>query len=154
MDKKSAGILSFRLLKHPEVLLIHPGGPFFRTKDAGSWSIPKGEYTNENPLEVAQREFTEETGNVITRKNFIDLGEVTLKSGKKITAWAVECDFETSFISSNTFEIEWPPKSGKMASFPEVDRAEWFSLEDARLKIHPGQLDFLNRLETILKSKF
>lgn len=154
MNKKSAGILSFRLLKHPEVLLVHPGGPFFRTKDAGVWSIPKGEYTNENPLEVAQREFTEETGNVIKSRSFIDLGEVTLKSGKKIIAWAVESDFETSFISSNTFEIEWPPKSGKIASFPEVDKAEWFSLEEARLKIHPGQIDFLNRFEIILKSKF
>ncbi|MEJ6978877.1 NUDIX domain-containing protein [Pedobacter sp. P351] len=153
MKKQSAGILAFRINKQVEILLVHPGGPFYRTKDEGVWSIPKGEYNNEVPLDVAKREFTEETGNTIKDEEFMELGNAQLKSGKKILAWAVCIDFDTTFISSNTFEIEWPPRSGKMESFPEVDKAEWFSIPDARKKIHPGQHVFLDRLEIILKSK-
>ena len=148
MNKQSAGILAYRYTeKMVEVLLVHPGGPFYKAKDEGVWSIPKGEYTTEDPLEVARREFTEETGNVIADKTFIELGAVKLKSGKKIFVWAVECNFEASFICSNTFDIKWPPISGKTVSFPEVDKAEWFSIITARKKIHPAQVEFLNRLE-------
>ena len=154
MKKQSAGILAFRKTRQVEILLVHPGGPFYKTKDEGVWSIPKGEYTNEMPLEVAKREFTEETGNTIKDEVFIELGDAKLKSGKNIMAWAVCIDFDTSFISSNMFEIEWPPRSGRMESFPEVDKAEWFSILEARKKIHPGQHVFLDRLEIILKSKF
>jgi predicted NUDIX family NTP pyrophosphohydrolase len=152
MKKQSAGILAFRIRKSVEVLLVHPGGPFYKTKDLGVWSIPKGEYTDEIPLQVAIREFTEETGNIIDSEDYINLGETQLTSGKAIKVWAVQSDFKTSYISSNLFEIEWPPKSGKMASFPETDKAEWFSFQEARNKIHPGQLIFLERLESILKN--
>lgn len=153
MAKRSAGILAYR--KHQQelqVLLVHPGGPFYSKKDAGVWSIPKGEYDeHENALAIAQKEFTEETGNIIQSKTFLELGEVKLKSGKIITAWAAEADFGQCFISSNNFEIEWPPKSGKMQSFPEVDKAEWFTITEAEAKMHPAQVDFLVRLQSLLK---
>ena len=152
MGKQSAGILAYRHKRVVEVLLVHPGGPFYKNKDEGVWSIPKGEYTTEDPLEVAIREFTEETGNIIDNKTFIKLDDIKLKSGKNIVVWALGCDFEKSFVCSNSFEIEWPPKSGKTSSFPEVDKAEWFHLDAARKKIHPAQEEFLNRLETILKT--
>ena len=153
MKKQSAGLLAFRNRKKAEVLLVHPGGPFYKAKDLGVWSIPKGEYTEESPLQVAIREFTEETGNIINSDEYIYLGETQLTSGKIIKAWAVPSDFETSYISSNLFELEWPPKSGKIVSFPETDKAEWFSFREARKKIHPGQVIFLERLESILKNK-
>lgn len=153
MSKKSAGILAFRFTTGLEVYLVHPGGPFYKAKDLGVWSIPKGEYTEEEPMETALREFKEETGNALTGGNFIALEDIFLKSGKRISAWAIETDFEQCFISSNTFEIEWPPKSGKTASFPEADKAEWFPIEEAEHKIHPAQKDFLYQLQAILKNK-
>ncbi len=155
MPKKSAGIVAYRFNKsHLEVLLVHPGGPFYAKKDEGVWSIPKGEFEDgEDALSVAKKEFTEETGNIIINENFIELSPVKLKSGKIISAWAIEEDFEKCFISSNLFEMEWPPKSGKRQSFPETDKAEWFNLNEARIKIHPAQLPLLNQLETILQSQ-
>ncbi|WP_207425205.1 NUDIX domain-containing protein [Pedobacter sp. SYSU D00535] len=152
MKKLSAGIVAVRVTSsdYIEVLLVHPGGPFYRNKDLGVWSVPKGEYDeNEDPLEVAKREFWEETGNNITANELIALDPVKLKSGKVIKAWAARQDFETPYLQSNTFEIEWPPRSGRKQIFPEADTAAWFELEDAKQKIHPGQLPLLLQLETI-----
>jgi predicted NUDIX family NTP pyrophosphohydrolase len=153
MAKKSAGLLLYRINNNvPEVLLVHPGGPFFRNKDEGVWSIPKGEYNDdEDPLTVAIREFTEETGNVITATSFQQLAFVKLSSGKIITAWAVEQDLEQPFISSNLFEMEWPPRSGKQQSFPETDNAAWFDLETAMKKMYPSQHPFIAELKQLLK---
>ena len=154
MPKRSAGILAYRFHQEQlQVLLVHPGGPFYIKKDEGAWSIPKGEYEEqEDPLTVAKREFEEETGNKITGEKFIELSPVKLKSGKMIRAWAVETDLDNPFISSNTFEMEWPPKSGKMQQFPETDKAAWFSIPDAAKKIHPAQLPLLRELDTLLHS--
>jgi predicted NUDIX family NTP pyrophosphohydrolase len=154
MPKKSAGLLVYRFNSHNkvEVLLVHPGGPFFTKKDLGVWSIPKGEYEeDEEPLLVAQREFTEETGNKISAGKFTKLQPITIKSGKQITAWAVEADFEKCFICSNEFEMEWPPKSGKKQKFPEVDKADWFTIEFAKEKINSGQIPLLDELVSINK---
>jgi predicted NUDIX family NTP pyrophosphohydrolase len=153
MLKKSAGVLVFRVLNQPEVLLVHPGGPFFRNKDAGAWSIPKGEYATELPLDVAVREFEEETGNKIKNISFIALGDVRLKSGKTITAWAVEDNFDEAYLRSNEFEMEWPPNSGRFQRFPEVDKAEWFSLDVARKKLNPAQVQFIDRLVEYLNKE-
>lgn len=152
MAKRSAGILAYRMhQQNLQVLLVHPGGPFYLKKDIGVWSIPKGEYVeDEDALAVAQREFTEETGNVISTTEFSPLGEVKMKSGKIISSWAAETNFDHCFISSNTFEMEWPPKSGKMQSFPEVDKAAWFTILQAEEKIHPAQLPFLKKLKELL----
>jgi predicted NUDIX family NTP pyrophosphohydrolase len=129
-----------------EVLLVHPGGPFWAKKDAGAWSIPKGEYSEgENPLAAAKREFAEETG-VSLDGDVIPLGEVKQASGKVVIAWALEGDLDTKLIQSNTFTIEWPPRSGLMQEFPEVDAAGWFSLGDAQGKLLRGQVQFLIRL--------
>ncbi len=129
-----------------EVLLVHPGGPFWAKKDLGAWSIPKGEYSaGEEPLAVAVREFEEETGARV-RGEFLPLGELIQPGRKVVTAWAVEGDFDVSALKSNLFEMEWPPKSGRKTSFPEVDRAQWFSVADARRKILPGQSPFIDRL--------
>ncbi|HEY0056014.1 MAG TPA: NUDIX domain-containing protein [Pedobacter sp.] len=145
--KTSAGLLPYHIYNaHIMVMLVHPGGPFYAGKDKGVWSVPKGEYTFEEPLEVAKREFYEETGNFVTSESFISLNQVVLKSGKIIRAWAMKCDSKLLFIESNTFNLEWPPKSGKTKSFPEVDKAEWFTIEEALIKIHPGQVEFLDRL--------
>lgn len=152
MRKQSAGVLAFREVKGIEVLLVHPGGPFYTKKDLGAWSIPKGEFTTEQPLDVAIREFTEETGNIISHMDMVELFPVKLKSGKTIFAWAVEADFENAFINSNTFEIEWPPKSGKMVSFPEVDKAEWFTIDIAKEKIHSAQISLLEQLQQLKSS--
>ena len=149
--KQSAGVLLFRRVgQEIEVLLAHPGGPFWKNKDDGAWSIPKGEYAdNEDPLAAAKREFAEETGLTVAG-DFIPLGEVRQPGGKVVTAWAVEGDFGTSFdaehLRSNTFSMPWPPRSGKLQEFPEIDRAEWFPLEVARRKILKGQAEFLDRL--------
>ena len=133
-----------------EVLLVHPGGPFWAKKDLGAWSIPKGEYAaGEEPLAVAMREFEEETG-ARPRGDFLPLGESVQPSRKIVTAWAIEGDFDVGTLKSNLFEMEWPPKSGRRTSFPEVDRAEWFSIEHARKKILPGQSAFLDRLLSAL----
>ncbi|HEX6915800.1 MAG TPA: NUDIX domain-containing protein [Chitinophagaceae bacterium] len=155
MAKRSAGILAYRVQQQNlQVLLVHPGGPFYARKDAGSWSIPKGEFTEtENPLAVAIREFEEETGNRIHSDEFIPLQPVRNKSGKEISAWAAEADFEKCFIRSNTFELEWPPNSGKMQEFPEVDRAEWFPLDEAHRRIHPAQQDLLVQLELMIRQR-
>jgi predicted NUDIX family NTP pyrophosphohydrolase len=130
-----------------EVLLVHPGGPFWRNKDAGAWSIPKGEYVaGENAEEVARKEFREELGVELTGDLF-PLGEVRQRGGKIVTAFAVEADLDAENIQSNTFEIEWPPRSGRRGTFPEVDRAAWFELASARLKINDAQQVLLDRLE-------
>jgi predicted NUDIX family NTP pyrophosphohydrolase len=151
MAKKSAGLLMYRH-RHGvlEVFLVHPGGPFWKKKDAGSWSIPKGEYTDEeDPLEVAKREFQEETGFKATGE-FVPLCARKQPSGKVITAWALEGDCDASMIKSNTFSMEWPPRSGKRQEFPEVDRAGWFSIPAAKERLIKGQLDFLDELVQIL----
>jgi predicted NUDIX family NTP pyrophosphohydrolase len=150
MPSKSAGILAFRrIAKRLEVLLVHPGGPFWRNKDLGAWSIPKGEYgTGEDPEAVARREFREELGIDMTG-TLLPLGDIRQKAGKVVTGFAVETDIDAGNISSNTFEIEWPPRSGRRQTFPEVDRAEWFDLPSASAKINPAQRAFLDRLAAL-----
>jgi len=149
MPKRSAGLIMFRRKTNViEVLLAHPGGPFWSKKDLGAWSIPKGEYGDaEDPLTAAKREFTEELG-LVPQGEFIPLGEVRQPGGKIVAAWAFEGDCDPSKVRSNTFSMEWPPHSGKMEQFPEIDRAEWFSLETARSKLLKGQLSLLDRLES------
>lgn len=151
---QSAGILAFRRLGADtpvQVLLVHPGGPLWTRKDDAAWSLPKGEYgRDDDPLETARREFCEEIGSQCPDGEFLPLGHTTLKSGKRVTAWAIEADLDVSSIHSNLFTMEWPPRSGRMATFPEVDRAQWFAPEEARRKIHPGQAAFLDRLDDLL----
>ena len=133
-----------------EVLLAHPGGPFWAARDAASWTLPKGAVDEgEDPLAAAQREFNEETG-FTARPPFRLLGELKQKSGKRITAWAFEGDGDPRELKSNLFEMEWPPRSGRMQSFPEVDRVEWFTLAQARRKLLPGQAPFLDALEGVV----
>ena len=148
MAKRSAGILLYRgEASEIEVLLVHPGGPFWAKKDAGVWSIPKGEYAEgeEEPLACAVREFTEELGAAPTGP-FLELGELRQPSRKVVRAWAARGEFDPADIKSGTFEMEWPPRSGRMQAFPEVDRAAWFTPAAARRKILPGQLPFIDRL--------
>lgn len=151
MSKQSAGVLLYRLKKnHLEILLVHPGGPFWAKKDLGSWSIPKGEFQEgEDILLAAQREFQEETGLSISGQ-FKPLSSIKQKGGKVVHAWAIEGDIDQTKIKSNTFKLEWPPKSGKMKEFPEIDKAEWFAVAVAKEKINPGQAVFLDRLVQIL----
>jgi predicted NUDIX family NTP pyrophosphohydrolase len=151
--KQSAGILVYRLVKKkPEVLLVHPGGPLWKNKDAAAWSIPKGEFEDDEPaLKAAQREFEEETGIKPTGK-FIELQPVKQKSGKTVYAWALEAEIDPSIIKSNLFEMEWPPKSGKKASFPEIDRADWFDMTTGKEKINAYQVPLLEQLEILLKA--
>jgi predicted NUDIX family NTP pyrophosphohydrolase len=146
--KRSAGILMFKGRRSElRLLLVHPGGPFWATKDDCAWSIPKGEYDEaEDPLAVARREFEEELGPVAPAGGIIELGELVQPSRKRITAFALDGDFDPSALKSNSFEMEWPPKSGTKQSFPEVDRAAWFTPEEARAKILPGQRPFIDRL--------
>lgn len=133
-----------------EVLLVHPGGPFWASKDAGAWSIPKGEYeAPADPLETAKREFTEETGFAPTDP-LVPLGTLKQRSGKQVTAWAFEGDCDPQALVSNSFEMQWPPKSGRMQSFPEVDRADWFETHEAQRRIVPGQVPFIQALEKIV----
>jgi predicted NUDIX family NTP pyrophosphohydrolase len=148
MIKRSAGILMYRGAGPAlELLLVHPGGPFWAKKDQGAWSIPKGEYNEgEEPLACAIREFAEELGSPLPQTAYLDLGELTQPSRKMIAAWAVEGDFDPATLRSNRFEMEWPPKSGRRQSFPEVDRAQWFEVAGARLKIQLGQAPFIDRL--------
>lgn len=145
---KSAGILLHR--RHGgrvEVLLVHPGGPYWARRDAGAWSIPKGEYEgDEEPLIAARREFEEELGTAPPDGPAEDLGEVRQKAGKLVRAWALEGDLDPAEIVSNTFPVQWPPRSGKWIQVPEVDRAEWFSLDEARVRINPAQVELLDRL--------
>lgn len=145
--KQSAGILLYRSVNEKiEFFLVHPGGPFFRKKDDGNWTIPKGEFADdEAPLDAAKREFAEETGQTVDGR-FIELKPVKLKSGKVVHAWAVEGDIDHKSIQSNLFETEWPPRSGKKQTFPEVDRAAWFDTETARIKIHPAQAALIDEL--------
>ena len=151
MAKTSAGILMYRRCKGLlEVLLVHPGGPFWAKKDAGSWSIPKGEYgPGEEPLDVAKREFEEETGFKVVGE-FHPLRALKQPSGKLVDAWTLEGDCDASAIKSNTFSMEWPPHSGKQQEFPEVDRAGWFNIEHAKEKILKGQTGFIEELLEIL----
>lgn len=153
MAKKSAGILLYRRVNTaPEVLLVHPGGPFWKNKDIGAWSVPKGEFADdEQPLIAAVREFKEELG-IDVSGDFIELLPQKQKSGKIVYAWALEQDTDVDDIVSNTFELEWPPRSGKMIEIPEVDRAGWFSMDEAKLKIIPGQIPIIENLERILLS--
>jgi predicted NUDIX family NTP pyrophosphohydrolase len=148
MAKRSAGILLYRVAGgDPEVLLVHPGGPFWARRDIGAWSIPKGEYDDEeDPRGCALREFGEETGTELPPGELIDLGRVKQKSGKLVTAWAAEGDLDADAIHSNRFEMEWPPGSGRRAEFPEIDRAGWFDVDTAREKLVPAQTAFLDRL--------
>ena len=145
--KQSAGILLFRRIDQTlEVFLVHPGGPFWTSKDDGAWSIPKGEYQRgEDPLAAAQQELIEETG-IIVEGPLTDLGSVTQGRSKTVSAWAAERDFDPSRLRSNQFQMEWPPRSGKHREFPEVDRGAWFTLEEAATKLLPGQRPFLERL--------
>ncbi len=138
-----------------EVLLVHPGGPFWAKKDEGAWSIPKGEFIidTEDPLGAARREFVEETG-FTPEGDFISLGTLAQSSMKIVQAWAVEGDCDAAHIKSNTFSMEWPPRSGKQQEFPEVDRAGWFDIETAKTKILKGQTTFIDRLLEQLKNRF
>lgn len=130
-----------------EVLLVHPGGPFWKNKDQGAWSVPKGEFADsENPLDAAIREFEEETG-VKLNGNFIELEQIKQKGGKLVLTWAIEDDLDPAAIRSNTFQMEWPPKSGKRIEFPEIDKASWFPLELAKEKINPAQQALLEDLK-------
>ena len=148
MPAQSAGLLLFRRTPDGlEVLLGHMGGPYFARRDAGGWSIPKGEYgPDEPPLNAARREFEEELGAAPPDSAVIELGTVRQRNGKHVTAWALESDFDAASAVSNTFELEWPPRSGRIQTFPEVDRAAWFDVETARTKMVAGQDALLDRL--------
>ena len=152
MPKKSAGLLLFRGSRESvEVLLVHPGGPFWARKDDGAWSIPKGEFSdNEEPLAAAIREFEEETGRSVAG-DFVPLEPVRQAGGKTVFAWAVRADFDPSQLRSNLFQLEWPPRSGRQGEFPEVDRAAWFDLASAKRKILNGQLPLLDHLRAAVQ---
>jgi predicted NUDIX family NTP pyrophosphohydrolase len=152
--KQSAGILLYRMKKNRlEIFLVHPGGPFFANKDAGSWSVPKGEFgENEDPLEVAKKEFEEETGQQI-KGDFFALSPIKQKGGKTVFAWAVEGEADETKMISNTFTIEWPPRSGKMKEFPEVDKGEWFDTATAKEKINSSQAALIEELVKKLESE-
>ncbi len=154
--KQSAGILLYRTKSDRlEVLIAHPGGPFFAKKDKGVWSIPKGLYEDdENPFDAAKREFEEEIGSPPPNGQYIELGEIKRKDGKNIRAWAVEGDIYEVSVKSNTFKIEWPPKSGSIQEFPEIDRAKWLDLTTASQKLQLAQIEFLERLAQYLKVDF
>jgi predicted NUDIX family NTP pyrophosphohydrolase len=153
MSKKSAGILLYRVTNKPEVFLVHPGGPFWKKKDAGAWTIPKGEFNeDEKALDAAIREFKEETGMAVEGP-FIPLDPIKQKSGKLVLAWAMKGDLTPEKLQSNMVTMEWPPKTGKQISFPEIDRGEWFSVDAAREKINAAQVDFLDQLEDCLDLK-
>lgn len=153
--KRSAGILLFRRREpEVEVLLVHPGGPFWSKKDDGAWFVPKGELeAGEEPLSAALREFREELGAEPPSGEPLSLGSVKNKSGKLISAWALEGDFDLGAFKSNTFSLEWPPRSGQMREFPEVDRAALFPLSAAALKLHPAEIPLLDRLRALLQSR-
>jgi len=151
MAKKSAGILVYRFRNgSPEVFLVHPGGPFYARKDLGVWTIPKGEFTEEDPDAAARREFTEETG-ITIRKAMEYLCQNKQKSGKLVFCFCVEEDIDISDLKSNVFELEWPPGSGKKQTFPEIDQGQWFPVTAASEKIHRDQIIFLNVLSEKLK---
>ncbi len=151
--KKTAGLLLYRIRDSAvEVFLVHPGGPFWAKKDEGAWSIPKGEFADdEQPLSAATREFQEETG-FSMEGNLMALAPLKQRSGKLVYAWALEGDCDAGAIKSNLFSMEWPPRSGKRQEYPEVDRASWFTLESAKRRIVPGQIAFLEELQQMLDS--
>jgi predicted NUDIX family NTP pyrophosphohydrolase len=153
MSKRSAGLLMYRLLNgHPEVLLVHPGGPFWAKKDLGVWTIPKGEIDHgEAPLNAARREFQEETG-FDSDGEFMPLGKIRQKSGKVVEAWAFAGNCEPDLLKSNLCSMEWPPQSGRLINVPEVDRAGWFALTDAKVKLIEAQWPFLERLQDLLET--
>jgi predicted NUDIX family NTP pyrophosphohydrolase len=148
MAKLSAGLLLFRRIdRHLELFLVHPGGPFWARKDDGAWSLPKGEYDQEeDALLAARREFHEETG-ISVDGEFLPLGEIKQSGGKLVTAWAIEGEIDSNAVKSNLFSMEWPPKSGQIQQFPEVDRAAWFPVSIARVKLLKAQVAFIDRLE-------
>lgn len=150
---RSAGLLLYRTRGGThEVFLVHPGGPFWRNKDLGAWSIPKGEFGgDEEPLDAAKREYAEETGFTPPPGPFVALGAITQPSGKIVEVWSVRGDCDPSEVRSNTVTLEWPPRSGRMREYPEVDRAAWFDLEEARRRIFKGQRGFLTALERALE---
>ncbi len=153
--RRSAGLLVYRLVPGGavEVLLVHMGGPYWARKDAGAWSIPKGEHgAEEDPLAAAYREFAEETGRPAPTGEPVLLGTVRQPSGKRVTAFALEGDLDVSAVQSTTFTTEWPPHSGRLTSFPEVDRAGWFSLADAAGRLVPVQVAFLDALRELLEA--
>ena len=152
MGKRSAGILLYRRRdRGVEVLLVHPGGPLWARKDLGAWSIPKGEYgQGEDPLAVALREFQEETGHRPPEAGLVELGEVRQRGGKVVTAWAAPGDLDPAGVTSNSFTLEWPPRSGTHREFPEVDRAGWFDLATARAKLLATQAELVDRLQAAL----
>ena len=147
MVKQSAGLLIYRVRDNTlEVLLVHPGGPLWAKKDLGAWSIPKGEFDEEEPLLAAKREFYEETGIQAPEGEYVSLNPVKQKGGKIVHAWAVAGEVDAELVISNKFELEWPPRSGKKQSFPEIDRAAWYSVEEAQQKINPGQVRLIQEL--------
>jgi len=152
MPKESAGILLYRMRgAQAEVFLVHPGGPYWAKKDIAGWSIPKGELAEgEEPLAGAEREFREETGHAVTGP-FVPLGTIKQTGGKQVHAWAAEGECDPATVVSNTFELEWPPHSGQRVAFPEIDRAAWFSLDEAKVKLHKGQVELIERLQTLLQ---
>jgi predicted NUDIX family NTP pyrophosphohydrolase len=153
--RTSGGVLLWRRRAgHLEVLLGHPGGPYFAGKDADHWTVLKGEAgPDEELFAVALREFAEETGHAAPDAPAFELGEIRQKSGKRVHAWAVEGDLDPATAVSNEFEMEWPPRSGKMQRFPEVDRGQWFALPEARTRINPGQVAFLEELALLLEAR-
>ena len=148
--KRSAGILLFRRKDELEVFLVHPGGPFWAKRDEGAWSIPKGEFADEDPLEAARREFEEETGQAIDGE-FVLLTPIVQKGGKEVHAWAVEGDIDPAIVKSNLIEVEWPPKSGKRLMIPEVDQGAWFTVSAAKHKINPAQVSIIDELAAHLR---
>ena len=154
MGKKSAGILLYRKKNNKtEIMLVHPGGPFWAKKDIGVWSIPKGEFgDDEQPLAAAKREFKEEVGSEVLAKDFIELAAVKSKSNKTVIAFAAEEDFDTTTVKSNLIWIDWPPKTGKKIEVPEVDKAEWFDVETAKEKILSYQLPLIDELIEVVKA--
>lgn len=151
--KTSAGLLLYRNRGEPEVFLVHPGGPYWKKKDLGAWSLPKGALAEgEDPLDAAKREFSEETGCAIDG-DFRALAPLKQPSGKVIHAWAIEGECDPAELQSNAFSIEWPPRSGRMQEFPEVDRAAWFSIAEARRRILPGQAGFIDQLASLLGAR-
>jgi predicted NUDIX family NTP pyrophosphohydrolase len=156
VPRRSAGLLLFRrsAARDLEVLIVHPGGPLFARKDDGVWSVPKGEYEpDDDPLTEACREFAEEVGSAAPDGERIDLGSVTQRGGKVVSAWAVAGDLDTSKVKSNEFEMEWPPRSGVRRRFPEIDRAEWVGVAEARRKLVGAQVELVERLEGILAAR-
>jgi predicted NUDIX family NTP pyrophosphohydrolase len=156
VPKRSAGLLVYRIAASGvvEVLIAHPGGPYWAKKDAGAWSIPKGEYEEgDDVLATAFREFEEEIGQGPPAGQPVSLGELTQPGGKRVSAWAIEGDVDIAHTTSNTFELEWPRGSGRFREFPEVDRVEWMSVTDARTRLLKGQVPFLDRLLDALRTR-